>query len=423
MDRLNAPEARERLEALRKAAKETVFPQARPVYVNNHIHTIYSFSPYSPSKAAYMAKLAGLSTCGIMDHDSISGAREFIEAGRILDIRTTIGFETRASFAGTPLEGKRINNPDQVTMAYMALHGIPHTQIDACNSYLEPYRACRLERDRLMTDILSGLLPEVSLDFDRDVLPISCAAEGGSVTERHLLFAFAGKILDKHAPGPGLADYVEEALGISLSAKVKGYLSDPDNPHVRYDLLGVFKSSLMDRFFIPADRECPPVEEILAFARSIGAISAYAYLGDVGESVTGDKKAQTFEDGYIDLLFETLAGLGFDAVTYMPSRNTPEQLRRVKSYCDKYNLMQISGEDINSSRQSFVCKALEDPEYFNLIDSTWALIGHEEEATGDLSLAITSPETKAAMPRIGDRIAVYKTKGKNSLPAETGDIK
>ncbi|MBP5274137.1 MAG: PHP domain-containing protein, partial [Abditibacteriota bacterium] len=308
-DCLNAPSSRQRLDALKKALPSAAFPPVSPAYVNNHIHTIYSFSPYSPVKAAWMARMAGLSTCGIMDHDSVSGVREFIEAGRLLGIRTTIGFETRASFAGTPLEGKRINNPDQPTMAYMALHGIPHTQIDACDEYLAPYREKRLLRDRIMTERLSGLLPGVRLDFDTDVLPISQAENGGSVTERHLLYAFAGKIMEKHPAGEGLAEYLENELGLALSPKVRGYLSDKANPHARYDLLGVFKSSFMDKFFVPAGGECPPVREILSFADSIGAISAYAYLGDVQESVTGDKKAQTFEDGFIGLLFETLAGL------------------------------------------------------------------------------------------------------------------
>lgn len=41
--------------------------------VNNHIHTTYSFSPYSPTAAVYFARLAGLCTCGLMDHDSIAG--------------------------------------------------------------------------------------------------------------------------------------------------------------------------------------------------------------------------------------------------------------------------------------------------------------------------------------------------------------
>ena len=58
----------------------------------------------------------------------------------------------------------------------------------------------------------------------------------------------------------------------------------------------------------------------------VGAISAYAYLGDVGDSVTGDKRAQKFEDDYLDELVPYLKELGFRAITYMPSRNTKAQL-------------------------------------------------------------------------------------------------
>ena len=60
-------------------------------YVNNHIHTTYSFSPYTPAAAVYEAWKAGLSTAGIMDHDSVGGAMEFIEAGKILGIPVTVG--------------------------------------------------------------------------------------------------------------------------------------------------------------------------------------------------------------------------------------------------------------------------------------------------------------------------------------------
>jgi len=39
--------------------------------VNNHVHTIYSFSPYSPAEAAYRAWEAGLMTVGAMDQKNI----------------------------------------------------------------------------------------------------------------------------------------------------------------------------------------------------------------------------------------------------------------------------------------------------------------------------------------------------------------
>lgn len=88
--------------------------------VNNHIHTTWSFSPYTPAKAIWMAYNAGLCTAGIMDHDSISGAEEFISAGRIAGVATTIGVECRVDFSGTALAGHTINNPDQDSIAYVA---------------------------------------------------------------------------------------------------------------------------------------------------------------------------------------------------------------------------------------------------------------------------------------------------------------
>ena len=73
--------------------------------VNNHIHTTYSFSPYSPSRAVVEGWKAGLKTIGIMDHDSVGGCKEFVEAGKIIGMPVTVGFECRTSVKGTALEG------------------------------------------------------------------------------------------------------------------------------------------------------------------------------------------------------------------------------------------------------------------------------------------------------------------------------
>ena len=131
-----------RLESLKKLSElindDDIKSLKKGQDVNNHIHTIYSFSPYSPSKAIWMSYKAGLATAGIMDHDSISGAVEFIEAGKILGVATTIGVECRADFSNTPLNGRRINNPDQKSIAYVALHGIPHTKINDVKEFFKP---------------------------------------------------------------------------------------------------------------------------------------------------------------------------------------------------------------------------------------------------------------------------------------------
>ncbi len=409
--KLNQPQAEDRLVAAEAAAGE-VFPPKSEVYVNNHIHTIYSFSPYSPTLALYRARTAGLATAGIMDHDSVAGALEFAKAGELMGIATTTGLECRVSMAGTPFADRRLNNPDQPGNAYMAMHGIPRQNLDAVTEFLRPVRAARDARNRLMVDRLNAALSPagVSVHYEKDVRPLSQWEDGGSVTERHLCFAAARALIARYGAGAPLLAALA-AIGATPSEKIAAYLSDADNEYIDYDLLGLLKSDLVGGFYVPATEECPPVRDFPALCHRVGAIAAYPYLGDVGESVTGDKKAQTFEDGYLDELFAHLKDWGFDAVTYMPSRNTDAQLSRVQALCARHGFFEISGEDINSPRQSFICSALARPDFAHLRTATWALIGHEREASKDIALGMFSKETIAKYPALGDRIDHFASVG------------
>ncbi len=396
IEQLNAETKEERLAALREIKKLTdegkLPTPEKTAYVNNHIHTTYSFSPYSPTKALYMAWQNGLGTAGIMDHDSVSGAREFIEAGEIIGMPVTVGAECRINMANTALCGKRINNPDQISVAYAAIHGIPHQMLDRFDVFFERCRRHRNLRNLKMCRKINELMTPygISIDFKADVLPISNSWEGGSVTERHILFALAKAITARYTTPTEVLGFLEGDMGLKLSEKVRGQIADGDKTpqFYEYDILGALKSDLVEKIYIPATDECPDVTEYIALCRETGAISAYAYLGDVGNSVTGDKKTQKFEDDYIDLLISELKRLGFNAITYMPSRNTKEQLTRIISLCEDNGFFQISGEDINSPRQSFICKAMDDPMFAHLTDATYALIRHEEAATKDITKAM-----------------------------------
>jgi hypothetical protein len=355
-------------------------------YVNNHIHTRYSFSPYTPAQAVQKAKESGLVTAGIMDHDTIAGAEEFIEAGKRIGIATTAGFECRCSLKGTAFEHRRVNNPDQNGVAYLAMHGVPRQSIAKAQEFLRPYRERRNIRNRKMVENINAYTnkPELALDFERDILPLSEYKNGGSVTERHLLYALALKMTQES--------------GDSLAA---------------YRKLNELKANMVEKIYVPATDELPHITRFTALAKELGAISAYAYLGDVGVSVTGDKKTQKFEDDYLRELFAYLKELGFNAVTYMPTRNTSAQLARVSGLCGQMGFFEISGEDINSPFQSFICEALEKPQFQHLITNTWALIGHERAASENLENGMFSAETIARLPDLNERIKYFEGIGRN----------
>jgi len=406
---LNVPAAGERLRNLTELLAEEQGKPERTDFVNNHIHTTYSFSPYSPTSAAYHAWRSGLATAGIMDHDSVSGAKEFLQAGKAIGISVTNGFECRCSLQGTPFETLRVNNPDQVGVAYVACHGIPYQSIDKADTWLAPYRNNRGIRNRKMVERLNALctLGALRLDYDQDILPISCAADGGSVTERHILYALAQKAIAASGKGRPLSVLLKDQYGIEAQGKILDILLDTEDPYYDYRLLGIFKSHLVEKFYIPATDECPHILDFIAFVKSISAVSAYAYLGDVGNSVTGDKKAQAFEDAFLDDLIVWLKQSGFNAVTYMPTRNTNAQLNRVMRLCSEQDLFQICGEDINTPFQSFICKQLALPEFKHLSDAAWALIGHELLASNNLEDGMFSEKSIRSFPVLNDRIAHF----------------
>lgn len=374
---LNADTAETRLDNLRGLiASEKAKPEERPQYANNHIHTIYSFSPYSPSAAVYFARQAGLTTAGIMDHDTIAGAKEFREAGRIAGVAVTCGMECRVDFSQTSLTGRRLNNPDQDGIAYMAVHSVPPQNYGILQEAFAPLRERRNKRNIKMVQNINSLMNPhgISLDFEKDVLPESQYAWGGTVTERHLLWALAVKLIE--AGGTEEMAGLLAGLGVALNEGQLSRLS-ADNPYLRYDLLGILKAELIGKIYVPASDECMTLNELVKLAKRADAILCYAYLGDVGDSVTGDKRPERYEDSYLDELFAVLKQEGVSGVTYMPSRNTSAQIARLRELCAAYGMIEISGEDINSPKQSFICEKLSEPGFSHLVQATWRLIERE----------------------------------------------
>ena len=394
--------------------------------VNCHVHTKYSFSPYYPSMAAWKAIEARLLAVGIIDHDSVSGCNEMLDAGAALGIAATAGCEIRVSFAGTRVAGRKLNNPDSVEIGYIALHGLPRRAFAETKAFLAPGFAARNLRNRKMLAALNALLVPLGiapLDFDKDVAANSQASEQGSITERHLMYALSMRLRESTGGGQKLLDVLRDQLGVAVPAKLAPLLIDPANPHAIYDLIGVLKSAFLERIFIQPDgSECMPVAAAVAFGNRVGAIPVYAYLGDVGESPTGDKKAERFEDSFLDLLVEEVKRLGFQGITYMPPRNTSEQLARLQALCKAHDLFEISGVDINSSRQAFTCPIILEPQFRHLVDATWALFAHERLANHDPRLSLFSAANPLANQSLTERVAAYAVIGKRIDPKRPDDV-
>ena len=84
--------------------------------------------------------------------------------------------------------------------------------------------------------------------------------------------------------------------------------------------------------------------------------------------------------------------------------------------------MEISGVDINSSRQSFSCPEILEPDFHHLIESTWALIAHEKLASVDERYALFSPENPRASLGLADRLERYARVGEAMDPRHPEEV-
>ena len=305
----------------------------------------------------------------------------------------------------------------------MTVQGVPAPAREKVTEWLAPKRAARLERTLKMAEAANKILVGLGLEpFDpqTDMVGISQYANGGGITERHLLAAMASALIKGFGRGQSLVDGLK-SMGVNIPPALEGALGDAENPHLVYDLLGVLKSEYLGRIYIQPTDELPTAKEVVQFADSIGAIATYAYLGDVSASPTGDKKAEKFEDEFLDELFEALEEKGLRAVTYMPPRNTPEQLKRIHELAVKHGMLEISGVDINQPRQLFNCPELRRPEFEDLNEATWALVAHEALTSFDPKYNILGSE-RLTPEHLAVRIASYAPLGRASAdgadPAE-----
>jgi hypothetical protein len=96
----------------------------------------------------------------------------------------------------------------------------------------------------------------------------------------------------------------------------------------------------------------------------------------------------------------------------MPPRNTIAQLKRLQGLCCNRGFMEISGVDINSSRQSFNCPEVLQNEFSHLLDTTWALIAHERLASVDKRFGLFYAANPLAAHSLNERLSFYAAFGK-----------
>lgn len=345
---LDAFDPQRRRDAVRALADDLHAGRAGPhpprPWVNLHAHSFYSYNAWgwSPSGVVARCRMAGLEAAGLVDFDVLDGVDEFLEAGAMLDLPVSAGIESRVF---VPEFAERvINSPGEPGIAYSMGAAMPSSAPGAEHTaILERLRGIPAERNRRILAAVNAYLDPVTLDFERDVRPLTPA---GNATERHLCLAYARRAA---ALMPD-----DAALRAFWAAKLKTpaeKLDTPEGPALQGRIRAVTMKRGGVGYVQPSGGDFPTLEEFWRFVREAGGLPTIAWLDG---STDGERPMVEW--------FDLCASRGAVALNLILARNyTPgrederaQLLRDTLAEAERRGWPVMAGTEMNSPENPFV---------------------------------------------------------------------
>jgi len=382
--------------------------------VNMHCHTFFSFNAYgcSPTSLAWFARQRGLAAMGIVDFDVLDGVDEFLDACEVLGVRGSAGIETRVFLP--EYAAVEINSPGEPGIYYAMGIGFSTGRVPAeVDGILGGLRRRAAQRNREIVRRVNGYLAPVSVDYERDVLPLTPA---GNPTERHLVVAYL-RAVQRRSADP--AAFWAERLGVAPE-QVAPLL--PEEPALQ----NLVRSRLMKQggagYVKPESGMFPTLEEYQALILACGALPCAAWLDGTSEAEQGPERWL----GY-------LAGKGAVALNIIPDRNwniADPVLRRRKVenlYCAVDAARQLDLPlNVGTEMNSFGQKPVDDfnapelaPLRHDFLDGALFVCGHTALQRA-LGLGYQSAWAQAHLPTRHVRNEFYTRAGRAMRPGRPG---
>jgi hypothetical protein len=381
---------------------------------NMHCHTFFSFNGYghSPTSLAWLARKEGFKLIGSVDFDVLDAVDEFLAACDAVGVKASAGLETRIYLPDFP--AYEINSPGEPRVLYHMGIGFTSSAVpEAAAPILADMRQRAAERNLGVLAKVNAFLEPVTLDYQRDVLPLTPA---GNATERHMLAAYlsaAERTIDRPAA------FWAAKLGLP-EATVTAQMSD----------IGKFgntvRSKLMKKggvgYVQPGPDSFPSVEEFHALIEACGALPCAAWLDGTSQG------EQIMEE-----LLTSLIDKGVVAFNIIPDRNwniadaavrevKVQNLYEVVALAQKLDLPLNIGTEMNAFGQKLV-DDFDAPELAPVREAFMAgayfIYGHTA-AQRALGLGYQSEWAKTHLPTRRERNAFYTQLGKQLEPGAAG---
>ncbi|MFO1477313.1 MAG: hypothetical protein U1F98_11740 [Verrucomicrobiota bacterium] len=367
--------------------------------VNLHAHTFFSYNAHgwSPSHFAWRARTAGLAAAGIVDFDVLDGVDEFLDAGRLIGLKTCASLESRVfvpEFASLVL-----NSPGEPGIAYHMGAGFPRA---VQHPFLSAMRDAATRRTRDLLSRVNRFLSPVEVDFDRDVAPLTPA---GNVTERHVCAALERKAEQVFPDPQRRAEFWRDKIGDAPAA----------GPELQNRIRARTMKSGGAGYVKPDQGSFPRLADMNRFVLEAGAIPTLTWLDGTSE---GEQQIEEW--------FDVSIAAGAAALNIIPDRNyTPgvrdrklANLQAVIQLAEQRDFPVIVGTEMNAPGNKFV-DSFETAELAPLLPvflkGAQILHAHTllQSAAG---LGLLSPWAKRHFPAARDRNRFFEQVGHHCAP-------
>lgn len=376
----------------RELKDSSLKPNLNDEEITLNIHTYYSFSPYSPTQAAYSAYKRAVKLACVCDYATVSGVKEFFARCRYLGVIPLAGVEI------TAVKGDKLYP--------VSIYGLSEKDCREIEPFLKKFRESRVENARKAAEQINKRFKKsgVSIDFDADVLKDVKKHKGGTVTYKHMYYAFGKKLIDKYGQGKPLADFVRYKLCVDVSESEYNLLCDGKNPFYIYDLVLALRANL--HFSSPEG--LPSLEKVVGEAAARSLIVACEFKSAAGwlENELGDDKARLEFENFIT----EAKSFGFNAVCLHSKNISEKTLETYAELLEKNEMLAIPLERIEYPRSKFENK-VSSPLKSVFAKCGYAIAGNAESVKNNINDGLFSKKTIENCSDFSQRVGIFAAIG------------
>ncbi|MFW6181729.1 MAG: hypothetical protein ACOC8N_08275, partial [Spirochaetota bacterium] len=357
-------------ELLTAAASLPGLPSARtssPGLVNLHIHTNESFSVFgSPTESVWYASREGITYCGINDHYTIAGHREFGRACRIAGLRAVFSIEAIGSDEEPQRAGRRYNDPNNPGRLYLVGKGVVRDLVPGSRGHrtLQDIGTAIRARNKNILDKLNRYAASRKVPLTLSYGQVEELTPRGNATERHVVQRFCAGVEELY---PGMQERAEAYRRLLGEVVERDTLEDPA---ALQDLVrGRLVKNGRPCFVEEDSRAFTSLDSLVDLYLEYGAVPTYPLMGN----------PVTEEEQDLDRLLERIQEKRLYALDMIDYRTTLERAVQIARAAREHHLPLFVGTEHNTKTMrplvGPVERAPELRDYFE--QSAWFVLGHQ----------------------------------------------